>query len=555
MSNIRGLRSWAPALVVALLAALTPGPAGAMALQAALGGTSIGTQAYSPLGVTAAHQVTKDDPVPTRTYSEPSLLVDPDNPKVIVASAVEMRTKICYLMRSTDAGATWSVLPALPGTNAFPDCFTVNGGQTQSPMAWGRNHTLYYGLLGYDQADGGNGRSGNISVLLARSTDLGTSWSTSIVDNSRGKTGDQVQNDSPVASVAVDSHSAAQDIVYVGWNQSFPNSKSPDSPTLVATSTDGGQTFAPGVNVNKFYSEMYTDSDGTKYHIALGTPFLAVGPTGTLYAVAAAGVPFSVMTFPPLPLLSAVSTDHGHTWTVQKFDDASKDLSEPMFRSSPMGGPQGTLLVVYQDKLGTTQTQGSEDIYFQRSTDGAKTWSSPVRLNDDDPTAQTYHFMPNMSVAPNGRIDVAWYDFRNANRFENDVYYTYSTDNGVSWAKNVRASDQSISRAIGPNANFDIRIPPGVASTNDFAVVGWSDTRLGDSATQTQDVFADVVQFKAITSSTNRTLRYLAAAAAGLAVAGAIVLVIALGRRRRDVEPPSPPPAPKAREPQPVGVQ
>src|SRR6202011_1143418 len=139
------------------------------------GGTSFASQAYAPLRVTTPIQVTKDDPLPTRTYSEPSMLVDPDNPKVIVASAVEMRTRICYLMRSTDAGATWSVLPALPGTNAFPDCFTVNGGQTQSPLAWGRNHTLYYGLLGYNQADGGNGRKGNISVLLARSTDLGTS--------------------------------------------------------------------------------------------------------------------------------------------------------------------------------------------------------------------------------------------------------------------------------------------------------------------------------------------------------------------------------------------
>ncbi len=453
-----------------------------------------------------------------------------------------MRTQICYFMRSTDAGASWTIMPALPGTAAFPDCFTVNGGQTQSPLAWGRNHTLYYGLLGYDQADGGSGRKGNMSVLLARSTDLGNSWRTTVVDNSRGKTGEQTQQDSPVASVAVDTRSGAKDVVYVGWTQSFPMSKNPDSPTLVATSTDGGVTFGTPVDLNKSYSDTYTDTDGTKYNITLGTPFLAVGPTGTLYAVAGASVSFSVNVFPPLPLLSAVSSDRGHTWKVQKFTDASHDISQPILKSSPQGGPQGTLLLVYQNKLGT-QAQGSEDIYFQRSTDGAKTWSPPVRLNDDDPANQVYHFMPNLSVAPNGRIDAVWYDFRNEKTFENDVYYTYSTDNGSSWAKNIRVTDQSVNRTFGPNANFDIRIPPGVASTNDYAAIGWSDTRLGNSATQTQDVFANLVQFKAIAAPTNKTLRYLAAAAAGLAVAGGIVLAIALIRRRRD---PVPPPTPSS---------
>lgn len=538
------------ALFVVGAGALAASPAQARVASQATGATAFAPQAYAPLRVTAPSQVTVDDPVPTRTYSEPAMLVDPDNPKVIVASAVEMRTQICYLMRSVDAGKSWHILPALPGTTAFPHCFTVNGGTTQSPLAWGRHHTLYYGLLGHNQADGGSGRSGNISLLLARSTDLGNSWTTTVIENNRGKTGDQVQSDSPVSSVAVDT-SGSRDIVYVAWQQSYPNSKNPDSPSVVATSTDGGLTFGAPVNLSKFYHETYTDSDGTKYNMGMGTAFLAVGSHGALYAVGGAAVPFSVNVYPPLPLLSALSTDHGKTWTVRKFTDASHDISQPVIQWSSQGGPDGSVVLIYQNKVGS-QEQGSEDIYFQRSTDQLKTWTAPVRLNDDDPSNQAYHFMPNISVAPDGRIDAAWYDFRNEQSFSNDVYYTYSTDNGATWAPNTRASDQTINREIGPESHFDMRIPPGIASTNDYATVGWSDTRLGDNATQTQDIYANVVQFKSITSSTNHTVRYLAAAAAALVAAGFVVLLIALARRRNDEV--APPAGPRSRQPEPAGV-
>ncbi|MGH9126172.1 MAG: sialidase family protein [Acidimicrobiales bacterium] len=550
---MRVSRRWAfVASLFLIVGVASPAGASVHGLDAqASGATSFATQAYAPLRTTQAQQVTKDDPSPTRTFSEPYMLVDPANPKVIMAAAVEMRTGVCYLMRSTDAGKSWHILPALPGTNSFPQCFTVNGGTTQSPMAWGRNHTLYYALLGYDQADGGDGRSGNMSVLLARSTDLGQTFTTTVVDNNRGKTGDNITQDSPVASVAVDTHSGSHDIVYVGWNQSLPKSSNPTSPTLVATSTDGGQTFGKPVDLNGFYKQTYTDTDGTKYDYTFGTPYLAVGRTGTVYVVASESVSFNVMKFPPLNLLAASSTDRGKTWTAHSFDTPSFDLSQPEFALSTQGASDN-LAIVYQDKFGG-QAQGNEDIYFQHSTNGGQTWSSPIRLNDDDTSLQNEHNFPDISIAPNGRIDVVWYDYRNGLNNSDDVYYTYSTDGGATFAHDIRVTDQSINRSVGPNTNFDIRIEPGVASTNSYAAIGWTDTRLATDATQTVDVFGSVVQFKAVTTSSSPTLKYLAAGAAGLVIAGVLVLVIGVLRRRR-VEPPTPPPAPAGRKPEPVGV-
>ena len=57
-------------------------------------------------------------------------------------------------------------------------------------------------------------------------------------------------------------------------------------------------------------------------------------------------------------------------------------------------------------------------------------------------TGVAAHFLPQLGIAPNSRIDVACYDFRGGNGFAPDVYYTYSDD--VTWAKNVKVTDKPI---------------------------------------------------------------------------------------------------------------
>jgi hypothetical protein len=547
------IKKWRTAAFVAAgaLAATAGGPtalAGTVPSQASPGAATFAAQAYAPLRVTAAHRVTADDPVPTRAFTDPSLLVDPANPKVVVAATVEARTRICYLIRSTDGGATWATQANTPALASYPFCFNVSGGVTQSPMAWGRDHTLYYGLVGYNNSDGGATSKANLSALLARSTDLGNTWTTALVENARGKTGTATEANYPVVSVAVDT-SGSSDAVYVAFRQSFPQQPTAVNNSMIGTSTDGGATFSAPVNLNKFSSTSFTDKSGKVYPVTYSTPHVAAG-AGMVWAVTSGALPRSVQGAPAQPVFVGTSGDHGKTFTMKAVSPAG--AAEPVISWSPQGGPQGTVLLAYQYKVG--QTQGSSDIYFQRSTDAGKTWTQPARLNDDNPDNQTYHLLPNMSVSPNGRVDVVWYDFRNAQSFANDVYYSYSTDNGATWSPNSRATDQLVNRNIGINNNSDVRQPPGVGSSNQDAVIGWSDTRLGNQQTQTQDVFAAVVQFKALPSGgSNKTLRYLAAAAAGLAVAGLIVVLLALRRRRRgDVEPPPAPPATREREP--VGV-
>jgi len=72
-----------------------------------------------------------------------------------------------------------------------------------------------------------------------------------------------------------------------------------------------------------------------------------------------------------------------------------------------------------------------------------------------------------------------------------------------------------------------------VASLEEYAIVGWDDTRLGDETTHTQDIFTRAVQFKALGSGQNDAVRYALGAMLGLSAVGVVLLVFSLVARGR----------------------
>ena len=85
--------------------------------------------------------------------------------------------------------------------------------------------------------------------------------------------------------------------------------------------------------------------------------------------------------------------------------------------------------------------RSTTDVMFVRSTDGGLTFSTPVRINDDGLTNK-WHWFGTFSVAPNGRLDAVWHDSRNAaNNTDSQLFYSYSTDAGVTWSPNVAVSN------------------------------------------------------------------------------------------------------------------
>ena len=87
---------------------------------------------------------------------------------------------------------------------------------------------------------------------------------------------------------------------------------------------------------------------------------------------------------------------------------------------------------------------------FARSTDGGGSWSAPVRVNDDPGNA--WQWFGTMSTSPSGRIDAIWLDTRdNPGTYLSSLYYSYSTDGGVTWSANERLSESFDPHVGWPN--------------------------------------------------------------------------------------------------------
>ena len=94
--------------------------------------------------------------------------------------------------------------------------------------------------------------------------------------------------------------------------------------------------------------------------------------------------------------------------------------------------------------------RSTTDVMFVRSTDGGLTFSAPHKVNDDPVNPNKWHWFGTFSVAPNGRLDAVWYDTRNAaNNTDSQLFYSFSTDAGVTWSANV-----AVSNAFNPSQGY-----------------------------------------------------------------------------------------------------
>ena len=123
------------------------------------------------------------------------------------------------------------------------------------------------------------------------------------------------------------------------------------------------------------------------------------------------------------------------------------------------GGPTNNNIYMLASVL--PPGQSTTEVMFVRSTDGGANLQRAHRINDDTSYHSKWHWFGTFSVAPNGRLDAVWYDTRNAaNNTDSQLFYSFSTDAGVTWSTNVAVSTHLIlSRAIRTRTRSATTLP------------------------------------------------------------------------------------------------
>ncbi|HVM44467.1 MAG TPA: sialidase family protein, partial [Candidatus Thermoplasmatota archaeon] len=135
----------------------------------------------------------------------------------------------------------------------------------------------------------------------------------------------------------------------------------------------------------------------------------------------------------------------------------------------------GNVYLAWQDTR-----EGDRDIFVARSLDGGQTWGEPVKVSDAPPGSD--QFFPAMSVGPDGILDVVFYDRRDdADAKLLHLYYTYSTDGGLTWSANQRVTEVATDPTKSHHQNGMIFIGDyiDIDSSAGAAHPVWVDTRHG----------------------------------------------------------------------------
>lgn len=261
--------------------------------------------------------------------------------------------------------------------------------------------------------------------------------------------------------------------VYVTWTRFSPRG----SRIYLARSTDGGRSFRRAVPLSP------------PGHFVQGS-IPRVGPNGGVYV---AWEDFSAP-----GIFVARSTDGGRTFEPPRLAAKVEFIGQAApeatcggrrilngfvdaafeFPTLALNPANGEVYVTYNSNPpGIDQS----DVYLVRSDDQGRTWSEPVRLNDD-PTSND-QWMPAMTVAPDGTLGAIWYDRRSDPRnLRFHVFMATSQDGGRTWQPNERVTD--VPSEVPPlSPNFDLARPCYMADYNDITADGqnfylaWGDNR------------------------------------------------------------------------------
>jgi hypothetical protein len=413
--------------------------------------------------VAANFPISQDNSNP---YSECDIRQNHDNPLQILAGANNNNytsgfTNTQAQFYSSDGGITWaqSNLPPVTGDSL----------QGDPACEWTSDGTAWVLTLGI---------SSTLSLVLRsfKSSNGGKDWTHD------SEIGSSTAADRPTFQVDHSSTSAFKDNMYVTWHQaagafvsvrkgpggtwSTPAQVSGSETTFTAYGGDvktnaDGDVFVFWPNAGGQTVLMVKSTDG-------GTTFNALGATPVQIATTFASFIVDIPAEDTRGCRISVSGGAYKTATLDMVYACWMDLSGGTGCNSSSDGPGS-------DASSTCKTR----IWFSLSSDGGKTWKTPVKINDQ--SSLNDQFFPRLVVDDTtGNVMIVYYDTVNdSSRLKTDIWMQCSIDNGASWTKAVKiTSAETDETSDSDNGNqYGDYIGLSVGGGQYFAC--WTDRRNG----------------------------------------------------------------------------
>jgi hypothetical protein len=197
---------------------------------------------------------------------------------------------------------------------------------------------------------------------------------------------------------------------------------------MISRSTDGGVTFDrprilfdPASNGQTIGNQIVVLPDGTlvnatNWIVKVGNPHLG----NQLFLLAILRSTDKGVHWPAKPVAVSQIVDVPVTDPNTGEPVRTGDII-PEIAADPRKG-KSNLYVVWQDARFSGLNHS--DIAFSMSTDGGFTWTAPVMINKTPASAHVPAFTPSVHVAPDGRVSVTYYDFRELSSSNNTTLPT-----------------------------------------------------------------------------------------------------------------------------------